>query len=87
VERSIIDLTIRCVERVRSPALIKTILEITDRLFKTLKDDYLQRTEKIGRKVAENVSKIALRWGNNQAWSWGSDLRFVRFLGMIALNI
>lgn len=86
VERSIIDLTIRCVERVRSNALIKTLLTILDKLLKTLEEDYLKKVETIGREIAERICEIASKWGNPHAWLWKYDLRFVRFLGINTVN-
>jgi len=86
VERSIIDLTIRCVEIVRSNALIKTLLTILDKLLKTLEEDYLKKMETIGREIAERICEIASKWGNPHAWLWKYDLRFVRFLGVNTVN-
>ncbi len=86
VERGIIDLTIRCVERIRSHALMKTVLAIVDKLLRTLEEGYLKRVERIGREIAQKICEIACKWGNLHALIWKYDVNFVRFLGVNTLN-
>jgi NAD-dependent DNA ligase len=86
VERGIIDLTIRCVERIRSHALMKTVLAIVDKLLRTSKEHFLKKVENIGREIAQKICEIAWKWGNLHALIWKYDLNFVRFLGVSALN-
>jgi len=87
IERSIVDLTIQCVERVRSRTLAKVVLKILDKLLKTLEEVFIHRAEKIGLEIAQRLSEIALKWGNRQVWVWKYDLRFATFLGVNALNM
>jgi hypothetical protein len=87
MERSIIDLTIRCVERVRSHVLVDTVLNIIDKLLKTLEFNHSNRVEKAGRELAQKIAEIAMRWGNIEAGTWKSDSHFIRFLGMNALGV
>ena len=86
VERCIVDLTIRCVERVRSPVLARTIFAIINKILKTLENRFLEKVNKVGSAVAEKVCRIALGWGNVGASSWRRDVDFVRFLGINAVN-
>ena len=86
VERGIIDLTIRCVERIRSYALMKTVLAIVDKLLRTLEEGYLKRVERIGREIAQKICEIACKWGNHHALVWKYDVNFVKFLGVNAVN-
>lgn len=86
VERGVIDLTIRCVERIRSHALMKTVLAIVNKLLRTLEENYLSKVEQAGRAIAEQICELARRWGNLRALLWKYDLDFVRFLGVNALN-
>lgn len=86
VERGVIDLTIRCVERIRSHALMKTVLAIVDKLLRTLEENYLTKVERAGREIAEKICELARKWGNLHALRWKYDLDFVRFLGVNALN-
>ena len=86
VERSIVDLTIRCVEKIRSQILAEIILTILNKLFTALDKGYLHQAEKIGHEIAEKICRVALKWGNLQAKTWKHDRNFVRFLGVNALN-
>lgn len=86
IERSIVDLTIRCVERISSDVLMKTVVAILDKLLQSLEEDYLKRVERIGREIAEKICEIARRWGNPHAWTWKYDFSFVKFLGVNAAN-
>lgn len=86
MERGIIDLTIRCVERIRSRTLMKTVLAIVDKLLGTLEESYLKKVEKVGREIAEKFCEIACKWGNLHASFWKYEKSYVRFLGVNALN-
>jgi hypothetical protein len=86
VERGIIDLTIRCVEKIQSYTLMKTVLAILDKLLRTLEESYLRKVERIGREMAEKICEIAWKWGNHLALIWKYDMNFIRFLGVKALN-
>ena len=86
VERGVIDLTIRCVERIRSHTLMRTVLAIVDKLLRTLEESYLKKVERVGREIAQRICEIAWKWGNPHALFWKYDRNFVRFLGVNALN-
>lgn len=85
-ERAIIDLTIKCVERVRSRILTRVISKIIDKLLKTLKNGFLETADKVGREIAEGLCGTAWRWGNRTALGWKHDRGFIRFLGVNAVN-
>ena len=86
VERGIIDLTIRCVERIRSHALMRTVLAIVDKLLRTLEKSYLKKVERVGREIVQRICEIASKWGNPLAWTWKYDVNFIGFLGVNSLN-
>jgi hypothetical protein len=86
VERGIIDLTIRCVERIRSHTLMKVVLAVVDKLLRALDEEFLRKAERIGQGIVERLSSVALSWGNRNAWKWRWDLGFVKFLGLIVIN-
>jgi len=86
VERNILDLTIRCVERIRSRILAKIISNILAKILKTLKPSFLEAAMRIGREIADEVCGIAEKWGNVHASRWKHDSGFVRFLGVTAVN-
>lgn len=85
-ERAIIDLTIKCVERIRSRILTRVISKILDKILKTLKNSFLETADKVGRETVERLCRIAGRWGNRTASGWKHDLGFIRFLGVNATN-
>jgi len=86
IERSIVDLTIRCVEKIHSNVLMKTVVAILDKLLQTMEEDYLKRVERLGREIAQKICEIASQWGNPQAWTWKFDLKFIKYLGVNAAN-
>ena len=85
-ERSIIDLTIKCVEKVRSPILAKVISRIIGKITKTLQEGFMSKAQKIGNDLAKQMASIARKWGNQKSPNWEHDTKFIKFLGVIALN-
>lgn len=85
-ERAIMDLTVRCVERIRSHLLEATISSILEKILEALGCGFLERAEETGRQIAERMCEIAQKWGNKQASKWKFDADFVRFLGINAVN-
>jgi hypothetical protein len=85
-ERAIIDLTIKCVERIQSRILTRVISKILDKILKTLKNSFLETADKVGRETVERLCKIAGRWGNKAASGWKHDFCFIRFLGVNIAN-
>lgn len=86
VERAIVDLTIKCVEKIRSNVLARTISMIVSKLLESLGEDFMKRAERIGCKIAENLCTLGERWGNNAFSTWKCDKCFIKFLGVNALN-
>jgi hypothetical protein len=86
LERSVIDLTIRHVERVKSEKLSQIISRIICKILKALKNQFLQKVEDIGYNLVERVSCIASRWGHRNALDWQKDLNFIRYLGIETVN-
>lgn len=85
-ERAIVDLTLKCVERIRSHILEATISGIIDKIIKALEPRFLINVESIGRKMANQVCEIAEKWGNKSAFAWKLDRDFIIFLGINAVN-
>lgn len=86
VERGIVDLTIRCVETIRSRILDRVVSNIVAKILKNLKPSFLETVTKVGRKIAHEICEFALKWGNLRASSWRHDLSFIRFLGVNVIN-
>jgi hypothetical protein len=87
VERAIVDLTIRVVERVRSSVLKGVLKAIASKIVETLKaKSFRERAIVIGRALAERLVRIAERLGNKRAREWAEDPSFVMYLGVSWLN-
>ena len=80
VERGILDLTVKCVDYIKSARLAKLLEAITNKLQQALenKTDRLART--IGLPLARKISDLAVSWGNLSASKWAEDRAFARFL-------
>jgi len=86
VERAIIDLTIKCVEKVRSKILSRIVSKIVSRILEFLEESFLTRAERVGRKIAERLCVICEKWENKVYSTWKCDDGFIKFLGVNALN-
>lgn len=80
VERGVIDLTVKCVDSIKSRRLAKLLTAIISKLESAMESvvDRLVRT--VGLPLAQRVSNVAVRWGNRLAALWACDLLFARFL-------
>jgi hypothetical protein len=86
VERGIINLTIKYVEKIRSPVLARIIAKILSKLLKALRSRFLVKIETIGYELAEKICRLAVEWGNPGASNWKYDSGFIRCLGINAIN-
>ena len=86
VERAIVDLTIKCVEKIRSNILARTISTIVSKLLGSLEESFMKRAERIGCEIAESLCTLGERWGNNAFSTWKCDKCFIKFLGVNVLN-
>ena len=85
-ERAIVSLTIRCVERVRSPKLAGMLEVIVCKLREAMKGKVERLKETVGRQLAHWLSRFAEAWGNVSARQWRSDLCFIQFLVVMHMN-
>ncbi len=86
IERSIVDLTIRCVDRIRSSKLALIISRIVCKLLKMLKSKVLMQITQTGYNLADKISRIAVNWGYEEASAWKLDKNFARYLGVTNVN-
>jgi hypothetical protein len=87
MERAIVDLTIRVVERVRSSVLKGALKAIASKIVEALKaKSFRERAIVIGRALAERLVRIAERLGNKRAREWAENPSFVVYLGVSWLN-
>ena len=85
-ERAIVNLTIKCVTRVRSPTLATIVSGIVSKVLKILNEGFLEIVNRVGSEIAKKVCGVAERWGNEKASSWKRDSTFIRVLGINAVN-
>jgi hypothetical protein len=86
LERTLVDLTIRVVERVRSPTLREALRFTASKIVNAFKArSFRKRAIVIGRFSLRAVH-IAGRLGNKSASKWAKDLSFVMYLGVSWLN-
>jgi hypothetical protein len=85
-ERAVINLTVKCVGRIRSQTLEEIVLGIIRKIPKALECSFLMKAEEVGGEIAGEVCKIAQKWGNKEASDWKHDKAFARFLGVCTIN-
>jgi hypothetical protein len=86
VERGIVDLTVKYVEKVRSPVLARIIAKIVYKVLKALRSRFLVKVEMLGYGLAERICRLAVEWGNAGASNWKYDRGFIRCLGINAIS-
>lgn len=86
VERGIVNLTIRCVDRVRSSKLAAMLRNIVGRLEEALRSRVDRFMVKIGQPLARKIACLAVSWGNRDALNWVVDTRFARYLTVVHMN-
>jgi len=86
-ERSLLDLTIRVVERVRSFSLANLVSRIVGKLCEAMESRIYRLVRSEGRCMAEGLSRIAQAWGYKAAKSWVRDRGFMQFLVISNLGV
>ena len=86
LERNILDLASKCVNKPKSPTLIDILAKIVVKIKKALMSPIFHLIEQVGRPLAKKISKIAKGWGNKDADSWAKDERFIKYLTVIEMN-
>jgi hypothetical protein len=81
IERGLVDLTIRWVDKVRSGRLAETLLRILAKLVLALETG-MGRVLGRGRVLAMRASELAVGWGNSQAYVWRYDESYALALGL-----
>jgi hypothetical protein len=80
MERGLVDLTIRWVDKVRSRRLAETLVRILAKLAMALETG-MGRVLGRGRMLALNASELAVGWGNLLAYNWRFETAFANALG------
>jgi len=85
-ERAILSLTIRCVERIKSPRLAEIVRTILGKLGDAMKGRVERMMETTGRQLAQKLSQVAQSWGNRSAQGWARDLNLIQYLTITLMN-
>jgi hypothetical protein len=80
LERGLVDLTIRWVDKVRSGRMTETLMRILEKLAMALETG-MGRVLARGRLLAAKASELAVGWGNRSAYSWRFETAFANALG------
>ena len=87
VERGLIDLSIKVVEKVRSPVLARSLISVIEKLLEAMESEVARLMKTVGRQLAQKLSEIAQGWGNKAARLWATDLGFVQYLAVTQKNL
>src|SRR2546426_7079271 len=79
MERGLVDLTIRWVDKVRSRRMTETLMRILEKLAQALETG-MGRVLGRGRVQAARASELAVGWGNGSAFYWRLGKGFLRTL-------
>ncbi len=85
LERGLVDLTIRWVDKVRSGRMTETLMRILLKLAKALETG-IGRVLGRGRVLAARASELAVGWGNESAFYWRFEQAFCNALGLRVLG-
>ena len=80
IERGLVDLTIRWVDKVRSGRMTETLSRILGKLALAMETG-MGRVLGRGRILATRVSELAVGWGNSSAFVWRFETAFWNALG------
>ena len=80
VERGIIDLTVRYVDKIRSIRLAKLVTAIVNKLQMAMESLADKLVRIIGLGLTQKISSIAVKLGNLSASAWAEDEAFARYL-------
>ncbi|MCX8204970.1 MAG: hypothetical protein N3H31_04910 [Candidatus Nezhaarchaeota archaeon] len=88
LERALVDLTIRVVEKVRSKQLAEALASIVDKLAQWLvsRKSFKDRALEVGRKLALRMAMTALKLGSLNARKLIEDEGYAFYLGVSYLN-
>src|SRR3989442_8370907 len=85
MERGLVDLTIRWVDKVRSRRMTETLMRILEKLAQALQTG-MGRILGRGRILATRASSLAVGWGNGSAFYWRFEQAFCRALSFGLLS-
>jgi hypothetical protein len=82
IERSLVELAIATVNKIRSLVLARSLALIVEKLSGIFGSNVQRQVQAVGFPMARRLSCIAQKWGNASASCWACDLGFARFLAV-----
>jgi hypothetical protein len=86
VERGIIDLTVQCVDSIKSTKLATTVTAIISKLQSAMESTIERLTRTIGLPLTQKIIDIAQKWGSRSAKEWAADRSFAVYLAVMQIN-
>jgi len=86
LERGILTLASRVVDRVESAVLGVEIVKMLRKLTDAMKSGFVRRMEEYGAFRAKKLAAQAAEWGNGTVREWASDIGLIRYLTLIDMN-
>ena len=87
VERGLVDLSIKVVEKVRSLVLARSLTSIVEKLLEAMESKVTRLMRTVGRQLAQKLSEIAQSWGNKSTKLWANDPSFIQHLAVTQMNL
>ena len=87
IERNILSLTIRIVDRVESAMLGVELVKIIMKLKNALKSKLMSHMDTFGYCRAVELAQQAKDMGSSVAAEWAVNIYFIRFLSILDLNL
>lgn len=86
LERGIVGMAARVVDRVEGAVLCVELVKILRKLGWALRGGVVRWMEEHEFEKANEIAEQAMEWGYEAAWSWALDFGFVRFMTMMDLG-
>ena len=86
-ERTLMELVIRIVDKVRSRVLAKVLSQIVNELLEAMEGEVSRLMRTVGRPLAQKLSEVAQGWGNKSANRWVEDPGFIQYLAVMHKNL
>jgi len=83
LERGILSLTSRVIERVESAVLGVELVKILSKLRDSMMSGFVRRVREFGLWRAREVAEQAVGWGHETSAAWASNLSFARYLTLM----
>ena len=83
LDRGIINLVTRVVDRVESSVLGIVLVKIVKRLRDAMRSEFARLMESSGLRMAWESAKRAVEWGYEAAGEWARDVGFARYYALL----